>query len=246
MAANQIAGFAADDYANYGLWTGSVDGGPSFPKNDPLLTGYGQVRWISIPAWVEAVFANKNPKPFLAANMKSFQGLEDIGLDTESVTTGFNANEYKVAGGTKKGNSQFSMKFQEYSGSPIRSLFQYWQFGIRDPETGIATYPTQTGGRYGAAEHAGSLLYIATRPDAQNLDGNNIEFAAYYTNVYPMNVPLQHLNYEQGQRGQVELDIQFSGTFHISDKVTKFAYETLRTTNFQWRALGDFDRPNGF
>jgi hypothetical protein len=162
-------------------------------------------------------------------------------MTTESVSSGFNANEYHIAGGIQKANTDFTIKFQEYSGSPVRAMFQYWVSGMRDPETGLATYVAATGGNYGAKHHTGELLYIVTRPDAHNANGNNIEFAAYYTSVMPTKIALNHLNYSIGDRTAVEIDMPFKGNLHMSPRVDALAETMLKATTFGYKALGDWD-----
>jgi hypothetical protein len=237
-----LTGFNIDDQSITDF-TGMLDGGNAASPNDPFITGYAFVRFTHVPPWVDAQFGGGKVKKFLESNFKGLSGLNDMDMDSDGVTTGFNANMFDVAKGIQKGNNEFTLKFQEYSGSPVRSIFQYWVSGIRDPETGIATYVANSpGGKYGAVHHTADMLYIVTRPDAHNIEGNNIEFAGFWTNVMPKKIPLQHLNYTQGQRDAVEIDIPFTGNFHMSASVDAFAKKILESSRFNFRALGDFKR----
>lgn len=188
---------------------------------DPFVTGYAFIIWTHLPKWVTSEF--QNFKSMSEKNFKSFDGISDMTLNTATYTHTFNANEYNFASGISKDNTEFTIKHQEFSGSPIKNMYQYWVTGIRDPETNIATYPRKANMDYAAANHTGTLLYVVTRPDANNIEKNNIEFAAYYTNVMPTKVPLGHLNYSQNDNNGVEIDITFKGTMHISPKVDEFA-----------------------
>jgi|GEM_PF-2225504 len=208
---------------------------------DPLVTGYAFIIWTKIPKWLETEYPGF--KAMTQKNFKGFDGLGDFELQTQSYQYGFNNNEYNVATGMTKNNTDFTLKHQEYSGSPIKNMYQLWGTGISDPETGIATYARQYGLEYAAKNHTGELLYIVMRPDVNNVDKKNIEFAAYYTNVLPTKVPLGHLNYSQGDRNLVELDITFKGNLHLSPRIDSFAQKMLRNT-YSFVTEGMFDPEN--
>jgi hypothetical protein len=192
---------------------------------DPLLTGYGFIFWIKLPTWVTNNFSGF--KNMTQKNFKSFDGISDIELQTQAYQYGFSQNEYNVAAGIQKGNTEFTLKHQEYSGSPIKNAYQYWVSGIFDPETGISPYGAIHNIDYAAKNHTGSLLYIATRPDANNVNMKNIEFAAFYTNVFPTKMPLQHFNMGESH-DLVEIEQTFKGTMHIGPYVDAYAAEYLQ------------------
>lgn len=209
---------------------------------DPIITGYAFIIWDSVPKWVSDNFPG-----FISMtqkNFKSFDGIADMELQTQAYQYGFSNNEYNVAAGITKGNTEFTLKHQEYSGSPIKNMYQFWVSGISDPETGIATYPAKYKIDYAAKNHTGSLLYVMTRPDANNVNLKNVEFAAYYTNVFPTKIPLGHFNYAQGSHDLVEIDIPFKGTMHIGPKVDAYAVKKLKTT-YTFVSEDMFDPTNG-
>lgn len=193
---------------------------------DPFVSGYAVIIWTKLPSWVTDEY------PGFAAmtqkNFKSFEGLSDMELQTGQYEHSFNGNQYDFATSITKGNTEFTLKHQEFSGSPIKNMYQHWVTGIRDPRTDIAQYPRKYGLDYCAKNHTGELLYIVTRPDINNVDMNNIEFAAYYTNVFPTKVPFSHLNYTQNSHDPAEIDITFKGTLNIGAKVDSFAKEKLK------------------
>jgi hypothetical protein len=205
---------------------------------DPLITGYAFIVWTKLPTWVEQEYPGF--KNMTQKNFKAFSGLSDLELQTAAHTQGFAGNEYHVATNMQKQNTEFTLRHAEFSGSPIRNMYQLWVTGIRDPETGIATYPKKYGMDYAAKNHTGEIMYIMTRPDANNADFKNIEFAAYYTNVFPKRVPLGHLNFEQGSHEAQTIEIPFAGTLHLSPQVDAYAQELLKTT-YAFRSEDQFD-----
>lgn len=209
---------------------------------DPLVTGYAFIIWVKVPTWVNSAFPGF--RSMTEKNFKGFDGLSDIELQTQSYQYGFANNDYNVAAGITKGNTEFTIKHQEYSGNPIKNAYTYWVSGIADPETGIPTYPVVHGLDYAAKNHTGALLYIVTRPDANNVSMNNIEFAAYISNVMPTKIPLGHFNYSQGSHDLVEIDIPLKGNLHIGPKVDAFAHKMLKNA-YTFVTEDMFDPENG-
>lgn len=208
---------------------------------DPLLTGYAFIVWTKLPKWVVSEYPGF--KAMTEKNFKGFSGLSDMELNTQSYAYGFSSNEYNIAAGIQKQNTEFSLIHQEYSGSPIKNGYAHWVSNIADPETDIATYPRIYNMEYAAKNHTGELMYIVTRPDANNISRNNIEFAAYYTNVFPTKIPIGHFEFTQGSHDMVEVTQSFKGNLHISHKVDEYAKKLLATT-YSFVTEGLFDPEN--
>lgn len=209
---------------------------------DPFITGYAFIMWTFIPAWVARVYPGF--ATFTQQNFQSFGGLQDLDLATGTHQQGFAANEYHVATNLQKQNTDFTIKHAEFSGSPVRNMYSFWVTGIRDPETGIATYPRMFGVDYAARNHTAELLYVVTRPDANNTAMNNIEFAAYYTNVMPTKVSLSHLNFDLGSHDPTQIEIPFKGTLHMSPQVDSYAKIRLAQT-YGFREESEFSPRDG-
>lgn len=205
---------------------------------DPFLTGYAFIIWTKLPNWLKSEYPGF--QAMTQKNFKSLQGISDIEIDAQSYQYGFANNDYNVAGGITKGNTEITLKHQEYSGSPIKNMYQLWTTGIRDPETGIATYPKLYGVDYGAKNHTAEMMYIVTRPDANNTDKKNIEFAAYFTNMWPTKIPLAHLNYDQGDKALVEIEEPFKCNMHMSPAIDNYA-ATLLKTCYAFKSDGMFE-----
>jgi len=206
---------------------------------DPLISGYSFFKWVVVPQWVTSAFPG-----FQAMTEKNFLGgfsLADMELQMSEVTHGFAANQYNIASTMNKGNTEFAINHREFSGSPIRNMYQYWITGIRDPETGIATYPRVHSTDYAAKNHTGEIVYIVTRPDANNVGRNNIEFACYYTAVMPTKIMLSQFAFTHGTHDAVEYEQNFRGVFHMGAKVDAFAKSVLDEKVYGFMELGEFD-----
>lgn len=205
---------------------------------DPFIGGYAFFMWTKLPLFfdadVKSQFQNLTEK-----NFKAFSGIGDMTLNTEDMTMGFAGNTLGVATNLQKENTNFTLTHYELSGSPIRELYQYWVTGIRDPETGLAHYhgkvdSLQDG--YSMKNHTGELLYVVTDPSGSN---KGIEFAAYYTNVIPLKIPQDHLNYSAGDHSIPEIQIDFKGNFHQSKEINDLAVSAMQKYRLN-KKYGDY------
>lgn len=193
---------------------------------DPYVSGYAFIKWLKVPRWL-GPDEGRDFKQLTERNFKGFSGLSDLQMDTGAITAGFTNNELSFAKGTVQKPEGFTLKYQVRSGADIDRYYNDWVSGIRDPKTGIATYPQKSGLAYHSDNHTGILLYVVTRPDADNFgqgpDKSNIEFAALYTHVMPTKIMLDHFNYESGSHEFAEKEQEFKGYMNFGQAVEKFA-----------------------
>jgi hypothetical protein len=202
---------------------------------DPYVSGYAFLFWIKLPVWVTDKFRFFQ---FLSSrNFKEFNGSSDMSLEMVNWGLGFSGNENETAGAIKMDNG-FTLTFQEFSGSPLSSTYDYWVSGIRDPHTNIAVYPRRDNKPYAAKNHTGSLLYVVTRPDADGGDaetlqnGSYIEQAIYYTNVMPKKINKEYLNFSSGTVEGKTLTQEFTGTRHYGKNVIEYAKGYMAQNNW--------------
>lgn len=203
-------------------------------NRDPYVSGYAFIKWLKVPSWITTQsqtglndFASSVGNEFTTlseTNFKSFSGLGTMQLDVGALTVGFTGNETSFAKGTMQKAEGFTLKYQVTSGSDLCTYYNHWVGGIRDPKTGIATYPKDYGLEYHSKNHTGILLYVVTRPDADNWKANIIEFASVYTNVMPTKIIQDHFNFEGGSHEFAEVEQEFKGYMHYGREVTKLAY----------------------
>jgi hypothetical protein len=196
---------------------------------DPIVTGYAFIWWIQLPSWFELDPDLKYFRHMTQKNFRSFQGVANIELGTVTQQTGFGNAEFDIAAGITKGNNEFTLVHKEYSGGIMRKMYQKWISYIRDPRTGIALYPKLFNVQYGARNHTGQLLYVMVRPDVTNTGSDNIEYAAFYSNVMPTTIPLGDLyNFELGTQDSPTVSITFRGFSEIGPDVEAYAKKVLR------------------
>jgi|688.fasta_scaffold387598_2 hypothetical protein len=206
---------------------------------EPLISGYAFVKWLKVPSWL--LKAHPYFKELTEKNLVSFEGNEDISLETVSMTQGFSKTESAFAGGIAALGNTFTMNHNEYSGSPVARSYGYWTSSIRDPRTNIAIYPSYGVGeeyKYNIKNHSGILLYAKTRPDfnsgygASGLSLEAIEYASLYTFVVPTKILLSHQNFEAGTNDKAgPLSMEFTGKKIIGDEINRLALTCLQGIN---------------
>lgn len=192
---------------------------------DPMITGYAQFYWIKLPPFM----TQGNPelttrfRNYTEKGHTSFDGIQDMAVDSEDMTGGIAGNQFKMVTNVKDDFDTFTMKVYELQGSPVRESIQYWVTGVRDYKTGYATYhglvDTIDGG-YTAKNHTGELLYVVTDPSGSS---NGIEYAALITNIMPTKIPKSHLNLNHGEHGLVQIDLEFTGVKYESQFINEYA-----------------------
>ena len=218
-------------------------------KFDPFITGYAFFIWTKAPRFWQAKSTDSwtNFKALTENNLKAFDGLADMNLNYEDVTHGIAGNAYPVPTNMTKENTTFTLRHIELAGSPIREGYTFWVTGIRDPETGLATYHgtinDQISGttansngsaasssilRYSQMNHTGEAIYIVTDPSGARGGAHGIEHAVYYTNVEPNKVPLGHMNYTAGEHGISELDFEYRCCAHWGAAVNELAVNVMK------------------
>lgn len=93
---------------------------------DPLVTGYSFIIWTKLPFWVEKTYTNF--ADMTQKNFKAFDGLTNIELQTAQYAHTFNGNNYEYAATISKQNTNFMIKHQEFSGNPIKNMYQFLGF----------------------------------------------------------------------------------------------------------------------
>jgi hypothetical protein len=241
----KVNGSNAVDYTTDNLFAGMwrLDQ-TNLNRFDPFIQGYAFIMWTRLPIFFDSSYQSQF-QALTEKNFKAFSGLGDMELDQESITHGFAGNELPVATNLKKGNNGFTLKHYELAGSPMRELYEYWVSGVRDIETGLAHYHGKIEDgtyQYSMKNHTGELLYVVTDPSgaiSTNSPGDGIEYAAYYTNVFPTKIPQDHLNYSSGDHGIAEIDIEFKGNFHVSAAINTLAVSAMKTYAIR-KKFGDY------
>lgn len=116
--------------------------------------------------------------------------------------TGLGGVKWSVPTNIDYGNT-ITLKFLEYSGTPINKIFRGWFNMIRDYRTGLSRIED----RYTKSAYAATLLYWITAPNASV---DQIEFAAVYDGVFPSKDPSDLFTGDVEAVDKLEIEIEFN------------------------------------
>ena len=179
-------------------------GGTTTGIAEPYVTGFHHIYFSFLPAIATSDdLSNTQAMEFLAASCLS---VTPPGGTLNKITfTGLGGTKWSVPGNIDYGDS-ISIKFLEYSGTPIIQFFHNWVKGIRDYRTG--TSPLEAGDDrdgYAKNKYAGTMYYWTTAPD-----GYTIEYYACYTGVFPLKDPQDLMSSDVENVGKIEPEIEFN------------------------------------
>jgi len=205
--------------------------------NDPYITGYSFLKITRIGAGIKDIITSDFGY-LLESTFKEFQGINDLDLNTLSITGGFTDNEHHYPSEMNMGTYEITLKFQERTGNVYRRPFQQWMTGIRNPKTGLYSLP----GDYNKLNYTMDVMYIVTNPSIGSQDPDtrerSVEAAYFYTGLFPKRLPLNHHNFTTGGHDFVEIDIPFAAEQHIGVHVDEFARKLVKETkehSIYWR-----------
>mgnify|MGYP000849918491 FL=1 len=121
-------------------------------------------------------------------------------------------------------DNTLSLRFTEFSGIPLFTIFHNWVRLIRDYRTGISNLPSQ---QYTKANYAATMFYWTVKPN-----GIDVEQAYCFTGLFPMKDPADLFSHELGAIDKIEIDIDFNVDYAwhepwVYDRCTKFAQDTF-------------------
>lgn len=134
------------DVTSYKLMRGVPDFG-SLVQFNPYETGYAAFIICQMPKFMECLAKYnaeynklvKNWAHIIEYEFKSFDGLDNLSIDT--IQLGDELNNINVISKVNmQSASQFSLTYDEKSGSPLTKFAKLYLTGIKDPRTQVKTY----------------------------------------------------------------------------------------------------------
>ena len=202
------------DVTSYNLMRGVPDFG-SLVQFNPYETGYAAFIVCKIPKFIE-MLASKNTKyeqlvnnfvHIIESEFKSFDGLQDINADT--IQLGDDLNSINVISKVNmQSASEFSLSYDEKSGSPLTKFAKLYLTGIKDPYSKAKTYHglvEQNLCEPGLENEVFTLLYYVTDNTMRRLEKAyllcNAQLTKAKTSIYDS---------ERGQMGNKDLSVEFN------------------------------------
>jgi hypothetical protein len=185
-------------------------GGSTVGVATPYIQGYHFIWFTRLPPDL------KKYTQMGANNIKSDSEISSIlsaaCLSVDPPGIRLNKVEFSGLGGTKWNapggidhDTELTVKFLEFTRTPIHDIIFSWVKMIRDYRTGTAGVDVPNSKAYSADQYAGTMLYWTTAPDAQT-----VEFYACYDGVFPTIDPQNGFNSDIENIGKVEHSITFN------------------------------------
>lgn len=220
------------DLTQYNLMTGTTDFG-NLVQFNMYEGGYAALFVIKIPKFLEKLADSEpkyaslidNYKHILEREFKSLDGLEDITTDPLEINDGINTMNV-IGKVTMQSASNFTMRLQEKSGSPITRVHELYLTGIRDPRGGEVKH------YHGLIEkgliepgfenETFTFLYVNTDNTMRNVEKAYLIVGGQVTNA-----KTSIYNYEKGGIEFKDVDAEFMGFPIRSNEVDKKAKQYL-------------------
>lgn len=203
------------DVTTYRLMRGVPDFG-SLVQFNPYETGYAAFIVCGMPKFIEALARQngdynklvQNWKHIIEYEFKSFDGLEAMSADT--ITLGDDLNSINVISKVNlQSASEFTLTYDEKSGSPLTKFAKLYLTGIKDPRTQVKTYHGLIHNGLiepGFENELFTFLFIATDNTMRDVE------SAYLLIGCQLNsADLDMYNYTKGDIAKREVNVKFSG-----------------------------------
>ena len=206
-------------------------GGTSAGVADPYISGYHFIYFKKLPPQLTDYigYVDRGGETSTQAGLGKEGDVQNLlSASCLSVTPPggtLNKTEFTGLGGTKwsvptnfdYGNT-LTVKFLEFSSTPIMKIFHGWIKMIRDYRTGVSNLQ---GDDYTKGKYAGTMLYWTTKPD-----GKTVEYSACYTGAFPTKDPQDLYSGDIGAYDKVEVDMEFSIDWAWHEKWVKDECQT--------------------
>ena len=219
------------DVTTYRLMRGVPDFG-SLVQFNPYETGYAAFIICQMPKFMEELAKcdagyNKlisNWAHIIEYEFKSFDGLE--GLTADTIQLGDDLNSINVINKVNmQSASEFSLTYDEKSGSPLTKFAKLYLTGIKDPRTQVKTYHGLIhSGKLepGFENEVFTFLFINTDNTMRDVE------AAYLLIGCQLNsADTDMYNYTKGDISKKEITVKFSGYPIQSNLIDKAAKNML-------------------
>ena len=219
------------DVTTYRLMRGVPDFG-SLVQFNPYETGYAAFIICQMPKFLELLAKYDASYNKLVSNwahiieyeFKSFDGLDALSADT--IQLGDDLNNINVISKVNmQAASEFSLTYDEKSGSPLTKFAKLYLTGIKDPRTQVKTYHGLIHSNKmepGFENEVFTFLFITTDNTMRE-----VENAVLLIGCQLNSADLDMYNYTKGDIGKREVTVKFSGYPVQSSYIDKAAQSMM-------------------
>jgi len=176
---------------------------------DPYISGYFGIKFQSFPntPMFQSLMRQSGHTEYNVGQIKNI--LESTCTNVTIPGGTLNKTEFNGLGNTTFSvptNATFdntlSLRFTEYSGVPVFSIFHNWIRLIRDYRTGVSNLGSKA---YTKCNYAATMYYWTLKPN-----GIDVEQAYCFTGLFPMKDPADLFSHELTANDKIEIDIDFN------------------------------------
>jgi hypothetical protein len=219
------------DVTTYRLMRGVPDFG-SLVQFNPYETGYAAFIICQMPKFMELLAKydagyNKlisNWAHIIEYEFKSFDGIESLSADTMQLGDDLNSINV-ISKVNMQSASEFSLTYDEKSGSPLTKFAKLYLTGIKDPRTQVKTYHGLIHSNLmdpGFENEVFTFLFITTDNTMRYVE------SAYLLIGCQLNsADLDIYNYTKGDIGKRDITVKFSGYPVQSSKIDYAAQKMM-------------------
>lgn len=222
------------DVTNYNLMRGVPDFGDLVQFN-PYETGYAAFIICDLPKFIKRLAKEdttergyrsliQNWAHIIEYEFKSFSGLEDISAETFEL--GDELNKINIINRvTMQSNSEFTLTYDEKSGSPLTKFAKLYLTGLKDPRTQVKSYHGLIHNGLmepGFENEVFTFLFIATDNTMRK-----VEAAYLLIGCQLLSAQTSMYNYSKGDIGKAEVEVRFSGYPVTSSTIDGAAYDLM-------------------
>lgn len=219
------------DVTSYKLMRGVPDFG-SLVQFNPYETGYACFIICQMPKFMELLAKYdadynklvKNWAHIIEYEFKSFDGLQDINADT--IALGDDLNSINVINKVNmQSASEFTLVYDEKSGSPLTKFATLYLTGIKDPRTQVKTYHGLIhSGKMepGFENEVFTFLFITTDNTMRE-----VEYAVLLIGCQLNSADTDMYNYTKGDINKRDVNVKFSGYPVTGNKIDMCAQDIL-------------------
>lgn len=225
------------DFQDFGYFIKGIDDtDQNLDKFTPYIPGISRIWLYKKPHFMNLLFPAKTRafKTFIESGQTEVSGINDLQVEMVDYNGGFANQTFRAVSAVSDSTNEITTNMYELSGSPIREYLDTWITGVRDPRSGVAHYhgALSNACRYGEINHTCEFIFADYDPTAQEL-----EYGAMFAHGFPQNVPKGHLNYSSGERGQVQMSINWAVSKYESAAINQVCnYYTLHS-QVDWNYL---------
>ena len=225
-------------FENFSYFLGGIDvTHQNLDQFTPYIRGVSRIFLHKPPLFMLAQYPEltKVFKTYIETGYKSIDGIGDISVDFTQFEGGFNGQQYSTPQLARDDTESVTISVYELSGSPVREYLDTWVTGVRDIRSGIAHYhgAIENGSvKYGEINHTAEFIYTTYDPT-----GLTPEYCCMFAHCFPRRVPKAHLNYEAGNRDNVQMDLEFATTKYESPAINDIGIWYTMNSKVKWNYL---------